>query len=389
MARAPRTIDVEPADPFAVVADSETEREASEFAETLDALKNVTDNTSKIIVYKVRQQGGKWAVCKEIYPPVDTATLFDELKREFGAGDYKFRIFAGGRIRNTLSMSIEASISDKLPAPIQPGGMGSDIIGMIMQQSQSAAQQQQNMMTMFMQQQQAAQAAAEARAAANMNNLIALAGIVAPLVLGNKDTPASMIGALAPLLKSDNKNDLATMLPAIAAMKELFAGDGGGGEDSLIGSAAKSLLPMLAGAMQQPPQPVPEPPQQRQMLPSPGPRPAIPVEHARSQEDDLLSLVASDLLFYSRRKFDPELAGDCVIETLKNKGITRDALQLFAATLVQSGNYWEPLKQRGFDFSGHEAFFNAVVNYVSENYPDDIGASDDTGRDAGSESNLV
>lgn len=389
MARAPRTIDVEPADPFAVVETDATEREALEFGETLEALKNVTDNTSKIIIYKVGQRGGRWAICKEVYPPLDTSTLVDDLKREFGAGDYKFRVFAGGRIRNTLSMSIEPGISDKLPVAVQSGGLSTDVIGMIMQQSQAAAQQQQNMMTMFMQQQQAAQAAAEARQAANMNNLIALAGIVAPLVLGNKDTPASMIGALAPLLKSDNKNDLATMLPAIAAMKDLFAGDGGsGGEDSLIGSAAKSLVPMLVGAMQQPQQ-IPEPPQQRQALPAPRPHPTMPANYGKPPEDDLLALVAGDLLLYSNRGFDPELAGDCVIETLKNKGITRDALQLFAATLVQSGDYWQILKQRGFDFTGREAFFNAVINYVAESYPDNLGTLDDTGRESGSESDTV
>ena len=390
MARSPsKTLVVEPSDPFQDVAETTTEREAEEFGETLDALKNVTDNTAKIIVYKVGNRGGRWALCKEVYPPIDTSTLVDDLKAEYGAGDYKFRVFAGGKIRNTLSMSIEAGKSDKLPPANNTGAMSTDIIALIMQQSQSAASQQADMMRNFMQQQQMAQASAEARQAANMTNLIALAGIVAPLVLGNKDTPASMIGALAPLLQQD-KGGMKEMLQTMAAAKELFAGDGGSGEpDSMIGGAVKSLIPLLAGAMQQPapaPQQIPQQyrpnPAAPQIAHAPAPVPTPPPEGPTP----LLPLVCARAKMYLEDGFDPELAGDCIIELLQKKGVTRDEILTLATALAQSGNYFETLKSHGFDFTGNEQWFNATLSHVGENYPDNNGSVDDSGRGSGGES---
>lgn len=393
MARAAsKILTVEPGDAFEEVQETNTEREAQEFGETLDALKNVTDNTSKIIIYKVGGRGGRWAICKEVYPPIDTSTLVEDLKREFGAGDYKFRVFAGGRIRNTLSMSIEAGISDKLPATNTGGGMSTDIVGMIIQQSQSAAAQQASMMQMFMQQQQLAQAAAEARQAATMGNMIALAGIVAPLLLGNKDTPATMIGALAPLMQRD-KGGMKDTLEMMALAKELFSGDGGNGEpDSMIGGAVKSLLPLLAGAMNNPAPPVQVPaeqyrqPMQRpQIQAAPAPVPTPPAEGPAGSQGLLLPLVCARARMYLEDGFDPELAGDCIIELLQKKGVTRDEILTLAATLAQSGNYFDTLKSHGFDFTGNEQWFNAALSYVGENFPDNNGSLDDTGRGSGGE----
>jgi len=389
MARSPsRTLTVEPSDPFQEVAETTTEREAEEFGETLDALKNVTDNTAKIIVYKVGNRGGRWAICKEVYPPIDTSSLVDDLKREFGAGDYKFRVFAGGKIRNTLSMSIEAGISDRLPAANNGGGMSTDIVGMVIQQSQTAAAQQASMMQMFMQQQQMAQAAAEARQASTMSNMIALAGIVAPLLLGNRDTPASMIGALAPFMQQD-KGGMKEMLETMAVAKDLFSGDGNSGEpDSMIGGAVKSLLPLLAGAMQQPAQQPQQIPQQYRANPVAPQIPHVPTPaQAAPTPEGTLPLVCSRAKMYLEDGFDPELAGDCIIELLQKKGVTRDEISALATTLVQSGDYFAALKQHGFDFTGSEAWFNAALSYVGENYPEGDGSVDDTGRDGGGESN--
>lgn len=380
-----RSAVVEPLDAFSEVENEAMERAADTYAEALAELDSVTDQGAKLIVFKVKPNG-KWGICREYLPPLDTSMITDEIKQEFGAGDYMFRLMVNKKIKTTKPVSIEVPNSAKQNAPAPANGLGTDMLQMLMSQQRDAQAQMQSMFGMMIAQQQQAQQAAEARAASNTQSMIALAGIVAPLILGNKDTPASMIGAIAPLLKKED--GLKEMLAVMASAKELFSGNNdGGGDDGFIGGAIKALAPTLAGALAGPmgaPMGAPVQAPQAQApraLPS-GPTPPM-IQDAPSPIDALVNVLGSRMMTFAEDDIDVELAGDYLIETLTRKGITFDALQALATQFAAMGDYFQYLKSRGFDFTGREEWFVAVIGYVAENYPTDTGNSDNSERTSG------
>lgn len=392
MARRPQTRTAKPiSDVDDDVLDEVMAEDRAETARTLgDALLQLrayTGDKVKGILYQV-QRDGKFGWIKDLYPPFDNAVDLEELRDEYGSGNYAIRVFAEGRIKDTAHFSIAGT--KKPLGDVSRKSDNMDFIQLMMAQSDRSRSEQTSMMQMMMQQSQQSNQLMMQMMQASSQQMV---GLMTAIMAGKSD-PTEMAVKMGELLRP-REGGMKEAIETLAAAKGLF-GDGGGSgpEDTSLMGMAKTFLPVLASGAAElaknMPQRQEQPQQVLRTVPTPqliqaNPAMAIPppVEtEALTGPDKILALLAPDVLFSMNRGHSPQAAADLVLDTLEKHGITEDEVSSLVVQFVQLGEGWpQYLQQRGIDVSGREAWFNAFISAIVSAYSGEDPQRDGGGQD--------
>lgn len=363
-----------------VVADENT-KDAGDLSEALDMLRGFTGSSVKVIVYHV-QRNGKFGWIKELAPPIDTTELMEELRADYGPGDYVFRVMVDGK-RGVQAQRYFSIAANKKVDPTRPNGIGDgDIFRMMMESSNTSRQDQQNMMAMMMQQQQAS---ADRQMQMMMSQMQGNQALITALLAG-KDKPTDMIAALAQMQGAfgpKQENGLIETMTLIKSVKELFGDAPQTPEEGMIG-LAKTLLPAIGSAVSayrdaRTQAPNGESPQMVTPQIS-----SAPVGELIKPTQSVLTIIQADILYAAARGYKPDRAAELIADTLEDAEVPESDLFALVATLQSSTNWIEYLAEQGIDLRERAAWANQVISSLVELYTSqNNGADTDSGGAAG------
>lgn len=375
--------------PLAAVAEAEAARSADSVFDVLAGLDEFADQGASCKVFKLPG----YQYCREIDPNDDVTAILDELRDEFGPGNYVVRVYVKGRkgqlaergfsiasTRKREEPKKDESFSEKLLlALVTGGGMGgkgsdsNELVGAMMAAQTASADRQMTMMTTLM------------------------ATITAALSGNKSESTATLLTALGPLMQQPKGAGFGEMIEHLAAARELFGGgSGGGGEDDggVMGAVAKALAPSIpdiaagfrdlaARGRQEAATPVQALPA---MTPA-GPRQVQPATVGLLAQFPLLAAIAPDVMFYFGRGLPPELAADGVFEVLAKMGVGETDLVPIVAAFSASENWVADLAAAGLDLTSNVGWANQFLENLLAIYQGEDDHREGGGRgaaDAGS-----
>lgn len=372
------------ADPLDDAISTDAKQDANELSDVLDSIRSLTGSGIKVNIYRINQLTQSWEYCFAIAPPFDTNELMVKIREDWGPANYALRVQDdNGKILKTRKFAIAGD--KKTTAALSPngGGLGgsADTLRMFMEMNNAARADNNNMMMMLMQQQQAA---AQMQMQMMQQSSQQMMTMITAIIGQPKDTPASMIAALAGAKEmfSPPEGGLEKTLATIKAVKEIMPG-GDGGDDSLLG-VAKAVIPSVLGAVGNltagaGAQGV----QARPALISPQTAPAIagpqapPPAQVEGQPDTLLAMIGPDILFLAERGYDPDSAADILAERLDKLGKGYSDVVATVAAYAPHGERWlDALAADGLDLRQYAQWFVDVLQSLQSAYADDGGADD-------------
>jgi hypothetical protein len=441
MARAPvtrkRIGTVEPGDDMpdemSAVVRADDAADADSVADVLEDLRAILTEETKILVFKKPPKGGQWEYMSTLSPPINADTLHDELKDEYGGGEYQLRVFARGKVVKIKRTIIggppkipgqapevrRENMSELLPLIMntQQGAADrqSQMMQMMMTMMQTSAQQSQNQMMTFMQAQQA-------QSQQSQQMLMGLAGTLAPLLLGNKVDPVQQMAALMTAMreanpKSEEGGGIKDTLAIMAAVKEFMGESGGEGGDFLT-NAMKGLAPILGKVVENmpaqtgapPPQQVRQPPQYRPLpqiappgsgpfagppspdappLAAPDPKTLTELPDGETVEtwrlNPVLAVIGEDVLFFARRGYDPELAAEAVLERIEQAQVAQNDLMALVFRFNAAEDWIADLARDGLDLSASREWAESFISSLVAQYTEGDAEEDDNAGRVGSE----
>lgn len=403
-----RIVTVEPMDDAisrAVEGDNEASGET--VADLLSDLRGALTDETKVLVYKKPIRGGQWEYLNTLSPPINVDNVLDELKGEYGGGEYQLRIFANGRVAKAKLVNISGPPKMPGTASERQRDMSSELIPMMMsQQTASSDRQMQMMMAMMTQQSQAADR--------QMQMMVTLL----PALMGGKTDPLAMVQAIMSM-KPDKENSLADTLALITAAKNLVSGEPPG-EESLLQTGLKMFGPALANAaasmpqQQQAPAPAPQPmlenPQPRYVSSPgggqpfgmsggnvPGPRghggmyvsdAPIPTVMASLPylSDPVLSVIGQDVLFFAARQYPPDIAAELTLNLIEKAGVAENDIMALVVRFTTSPDWIADLATQGIDLTQQRQWAGEYLDELVAQYTDNGEGDDDTSGGSGGES---
>jgi hypothetical protein len=404
---------IEP-DPMDEVVRDDDARDAEGVAQVLDDLRAIITEETKLLLYRKPMKGGQWAYIDTLAAPINPDTLLDEIKSEYGGGEYQLRIHAKGKVAKIKRVVVEGK--PKVPGE-KDENKGDDLrefLPLLLNMSQQSGDKTMQMMTMMMgQMQQSSQQQTQM--------LVTMMTTLIPVMVGGKVDPVQLATAIASA-GGNNKNSLADMIATITAVKELVAnnGDGGGGgEESMFQTVIKTLGPTLADmatrapaatapasapALPSPqarPNPSPQPRSstpplngapQRAIMPPPGPPrpPGAPLAPPPQQRppfmsDPVLSLIGEDVLFFARRKYPPALAAEAILSRLDEAEVPEEAIIALVVRFNASPDWLADLARAGIDLRPVKPWADEFLDELVGQYAAGSGAAGNPGRGGGGE----
>lgn len=364
--------------PMAAVAVEEAGRTADHVSDALAGLDEFAEPGASFKVYKLPG----YQYCREIDPRDDTTAMLEDVREEYGPGNYVVRVYVKGRkgqiaerafsiaaARRREEVKKDESFTEKLLlAMVSGGGMnkGPDLAALMAAQQQSADRQTTAMMGMI--------------------------SAIVPALAGNKgESAASLLTAMAPLLERPKAPGFGDAIEALLQAKELFSRDGGGDEGGgVMEAAVKAIGPsipdfargfadMAARGRQDAAQPM-------QMVPAARPAIVAPNHAAGAGAGlmarfPLLAAIAPDVMFYFGRRIPPELAADGVFEVLNQMKVGEAELVPLIAAFQTSENWIADLAAGGLDLSSNPQWAHEFLNNLIAIYS---GEDDDSERGGGS-----
>lgn len=379
MPRTTRTIrEVSEPDAVDEVLAEENTQAAGQLGEALDSLSEFASAGTSFKVFKM--PSFQW--CKDLDPPIDSSTVLEEMREEFGPGNYCIRVYMTGRkgcaaqrnfsiaaFRKTATPAAAAAsdqltLRDLLPLLLdREKGGGLDMAAILTAQSASADRQL-NMMTSMM-------------------------TAVVAAISGGKESPTAMLSAMAPYINRPESGveQFATTFKMVRELLPPVAG--GGEEDSIAGLAIKAITPSLpeiargfsdlaAGVRGRA-----APAEAASVV-------TAPTDYTREAASaatltagarfPLLAALRADVLFYFERRMDPEIAADGLWAVLTSPrfaqaGFKEDDLVPIVATLNASGPLWlDELTREGIDLRADPAWAQQLLNALIAIYRGDVDA---------------
>ncbi len=384
-------VEIEPSDAMSQVLEEDDAHLADGVSDVLAHIRAIANDDSKINIYKVNTKGGSWEYIKTLTPPFDMDTLLDDLRDEWGGGNYTLRVLAKGKIVTTKQISIAGP--PKVPTVGQVKSEGSEMIPLLLQQINSSKSDNMAMMTMMMQSQQQA-------AAQQSQMMMGLMTALIPVMAGNKQDPVALIQAFAAMQPQKDNAPMSEMIQNMIAMKELM-GDGGGGgsEDSFMGSAAKALLPMLAKGAESmvntnpqsplntdprnhpPPMSAMRPAPMLAMRPNPtafapppmpplNPSPIATAPVTPGPASGLMALIGEDVLYFAKRGHDPAMSAGAILDVIENAGISEDEILAMVIQFQSSPDWIADLAGQGIDLTGRREWATQLLSELVKQYAD-------------------
>lgn len=399
MARAPRrtALEIEPVSgPFDDAVTQDQERIADDLSNVLDALKDFDQGAIRGMLYRKPPNGvGKFEWIEDIVPPFDLPGIHQELKDRFNGGNFELRVFAGGRIRKSVSIDI---VKENRPIALAPKDNGdiTALMGMMMQMNQGSSDRQMQMMMQMSQ-----QAAAAQQASTQM--MVGMMTAIVPALAGGKEKTSELMQAFAAMQPKPAENDLEKTITTFAALKSVFKDDTEKGPgfdaDDIVGSVVRMAGPVAgavgrafqsrngSGAEQVTAQQVEYPPHQSLMLDNPTtsqpPLDQMPV----AARHPVLALIRDDVLFAFTRQKGPELAAEMVYDTIEAHGVTEDQINDLVGAFALSPDWLSDLAVEGIDLRSNPEWANAFLGALVSIHTDPEREREYIGGQGGSDPN--
>lgn len=386
MARQPRTrritaqdfeLEIQPPSALEEAIERENSADDDAAAEIVNAISSVFTADTKLMIYRIDPRTNKGGYVDTMHYPIEVEKLLENIKNEYGGGNYDLRVIGKRGVVTRRPVTIEGPPKIVGNTPVVQLDTSKDMFGMMLQMQQSSKSDMIMMMQAQSQQQAEDRRAAQQQQANNTQLLIGLATVAIPAIIPLFNKPGGGVKE---------------MIETMGAAKSLFDGGGGGGDEGWLGTAAKSLMPMLADGMknaQGQQQATQEQPQQPMLTApvttAPTITPTYPLPNA-IPDNPILRLVGPDVLFMCHRGFNPDLAAEAVADTLNNNGLGFDDIQPLVLQFSTSQDWVADLAGQGIDLTGNrpwaEQFMAELVRHLSENNPADGTPSGNGGGDA-------
>lgn len=367
-----------PRDPIADVLAEETERVADELSDVLEELAGIPGSDVTIAVYKTAKTG-PWGHCRNLDPPVKIEALLEDLKEEFGPGDYAIRVLEGGKIRKTQHFGIaspkaavtrpgllggvnEGELLLRLLDRDKGGGDNAQLIALMMNQSDKTTQMMMSMMT----------------------NMVTMVTANKP---ASEDSADRLLKTIA--LVREMQGPQSTMKDAIETITAIKAAFGGeeGGSGGLMGMAEKAMPALAQIVSQLQTNGGQGPPQGFDGAPAalPAPRNVPPVVAGAGgaplaandppagdyERHPVIELVKRDILYFMERAHDPGLTATAIGDVLETNGVTEDQIHALGMEILAAGDQWpEALLRYGLDVRANAEWFFAVVTALGQEFSD-------------------
>lgn len=381
-------------DPADMAAADNQLRSAIELGDILASLDAFTDSKTKVQLHRVDK--GKPEYIRTLAPPIEMEELASELRDEYGGGDFMFKIMHNGKFRDNKAFSIampkSAKLAGSLPVSLPPA---KDNMELFLRMSDESRKDQMNMMATMM---------------------TGMIGMMTAVVTGGgaraaAPDPAAMIASLASTMKSLQPEpapiaaagpNMSEMLETLLKMKELI-GEGGGEETSFLGMAGKLLPPLIEAAKMgaqaggSPPlAALPAPVAPPASAASLGAAPAPPVNRTPGFDfpdtpgHRILDRIRDDLAYLLKRKHDPELAAEVLLDVLDTQGVSPDELMAVVTEFQAAGEKWpDELARHGVKISTEDDvnWLNDVIAKIVSSFTADSEPPAHTGGKAGGGAN--
>lgn len=368
---------------------------ANTVADILTSLAGLATDDAKLYVYrssKLLGQRGKWAFLTVIHAPIDGDALLTEIQTRYGGGTFSIQVRAKGRLVTTKEITIEGE--PKTPKETEetttPANTDNGMLEMLMTLNQQSKSDMQQMMTMMI-----------AMMQNSSTQMMQMLTAILPVIAGGRDTPASIMGAMAPFLKQNSTDDTIKMF---AAIKELVgSGEGGGDSGNLWERLASTGLPLVGKILETMPQGgQPGMPMLPAPMPMPGPmgpmvmpaptidptlaghvRPAstpagwaapdnLNISSAPNPGEDAIATiirqVMPDVLFFAQRGHDPGLAAEAITALIDRLGITPAHVQELVSRFALSADWITDLAGMGYDLSQYRDWANQFLTTLVTEY---------------------
>lgn len=380
-----RTTQIVEPDAVDDVLAEETSRAAGQLGDALDSLSEFANEGTSFKVFKL--PSFQW--CKDLDPPLDSSTLLEEMREEFGPGNYCIRVYMTGRKgcaaqrnfsiaplrkgaeRPAVPAGDQLTLRDLLPLLLDrdrdKGGL--DMAAILTAQSASADRQLQMMTAM----------------------MTAVVGAIS----SGKESPTAMLQAMAPYINrpASGAEEFATTFQLV---KGLLPSPAGGEDESIGGLAIKALSPVLPdiakgftdmaagfrqGVAERQGATVVAEATDYTRAPAPA---ATLTAGARFP---LLAALRADVLFYFERRLDPEIAADGLWAVLTSPrfaaaGFKEEDLVPIVTTLNAAGPGWlDELGREGIDLRADPAWAQQLLNALIAIFRGD--ADDPRGAEGG------
>jgi hypothetical protein len=375
------TVPPKTSDPIDAVLGEDEDRMADDLSDTMQELSGLSGSDVKVHVFRITKKG-PWEHCKTLEPPVNTDGLIEELKEDYGAGEYVMRTYAAGRgIVSNKRFAIAAPKSAAVRPSFMAGRGEEDwMMRLLLEGRDRGGNDMMPMVTMMMKSQE--------QAAQSFRDMM---GLLIPAMMAGKvsaESPTDQLlkaMALTKELQGPQAN-MKDMLETFSMFKALT--DGGEGGGGLMGMAEKAL-PLLANfaeaaqrnsAGATPPPQLGQPPSQALPAPRSEPPPVTGAGSAPAPANDapaaathpLIDLVREDVIYFMNRGHNPELAAEAVADVLENAGKGEEEVRGLGLEIFAAGEAWpDALAAYGLDVRTgplHKEWFMEFVSALAAQY---------------------
>lgn len=374
MARQPRRMtpeafmrNIEP-DPLSDAVFTDTLGIAGDLGDFLEQLKSFDVSSIKALLYRKPASGvGAFAYLGQVPAPINMDQVMEFLKDEYGGGEYRVTVFAGGKTRKQIEFPIYGA-SKPLKTPNSGGGGAAngelrtaDLLTFMVQMQENARRE-----AAEMRQAQAEQAREDRerdrdRQSAMWQAVAAIAPVALPLLMNREKL--SEIVALMNAGKED-KSNLKDTVETIVLLKKAFGGDSNGADfnpEDIVGSLARMAGPVIGAAGRafrnggaQPHQEaentsaeaapliLPTMAREPQTLPPPA-----------SDVPPVLALIRPHVAYFYGAQLDPSLAADAIVDIMVRANVSDGDLNELVAAYTLSTDWKADLAASGLDLRGN------------------------------------
>lgn len=323
---------------------------------------------------------GKWAQLVQFVPTGDVGELFDMVRSNYGGGDFRLQIFAGGKTRGNFEFALEGPPKT---TPVADGGGEKDqmnstnLIALMIQQGNQAREQADASRREMMDQQRFAMEQQRLRDESMWKAIAVAAPFVVPLF--KKESLADMVA-----LMNANKPETTSLkdqVETLVAVKAAFGPDDKGFDpDNIAGSLARLAGPIAAaagrafGGRGAPPTDAGEERQEGGgdgflRLPEADPAPA-PVAAPASPGSPILRLIQPDILYFYSRRLDPGLAAEAVVDIMGRAGVTDEAVNELVGAYLGAADWKADLAAQGIDLTANPEWADDFLQELVGQWPE-------------------
>lgn len=368
MTRTTRRAPIAPRDPLDQAVIDGSAGIAKSLGEVIATLSAFDPASIKGLIHRLPANGlGKYQYLESVglTEDADLSAIQEGVKEQYGGGNFKISVFAGGKTRHSQEFSIAGPAKDPQTA-VKDDTMGTNTILTLMMTMNSEARRDAQEQQRFALEQQRLRddRAAEDRRASNAL-ILSAAGLIVPAVLplfGNREKLSEIVAMMQATKGKDSS--LKDTVETFVLLKSLM--DNGDkaepfNPEDIAGSIARMAGPILGAAgrafagargQAQPSEAEPAPAGDGMLhLPAPDPAaaPADPPPLPQPTGVPLLDLIRPDVSYFFARRHDPGLAAEAIVDIMERANVKDADVYGLVATFTSATDWKGDLAAAGID----------------------------------------